>query len=47
MHGEIILQLIPKFQRDFPRNLHHSVRMLKVTKRNSNVRVKFGNSGHA
>ena len=33
MYGEIILQLIREFQRDFPRKLQHSVGMLKVTKR--------------
>ena len=38
LYGEIILQLICNFQRDFPRNLQHS---LKVTKWNSNVCFKF------
>ena len=46
MHGEIILQLIHKFQRDFPRKLLHSIGMLKVTKRISNVHFSFATSGH-
>ena len=29
MYGEIILQLIREFQRDFSRNLQHSVGMLQ------------------
>ena len=45
MYGEIILQLIREFQRDFPGKLQHSVGMLKVTKRISNV--YFATSGHA
>ena len=47
MYGEIIWQLIRKFQRDFPRKLQHSVGMLKVTKRISNVHFSFASSGHA
>ena len=47
MYGDIILQLIREFQRYFPRNLQHSVRMLKITKRNQNGRFSFANSGHA
>ena len=31
MYGDIILQLIREFQRHFPRNLRHSVGMLKIT----------------
>ena len=46
VYGEIILQSIHDFQRDFTRNVQHSVGMLKVTKRNSNVHLKFANSGH-
>ena len=30
MYGDIILQLIGEFQRYFPRNLQHSVGMLKL-----------------
>ena len=37
MDGEIVLQLIHDFQRDFPRNLQHSVGLLKVT--NLQIRV--------
>ena len=40
-------QLIREFQRYFPRNLEHSVGMLKITKRNWNVRFSFAISGHA
>ena len=47
MYGEISLQLIREFQRDFPRKLQHSVGMLKVTKRISNVHFSFATSGHA
>ena len=47
MYGDIILQLIREFQRKFPRNLRHSVGMLKITKRNQNVRFSFAISGHA
>ena len=46
MYGEIILQLIQDFQRDFLKNLQHSVQMLEVTKRNLNVYFKFANVGH-
>ena len=46
-YGEIILQLIREFQRDFPRKLQHSVGTLKVTKRISNVHFSFATSGHA
>ena len=47
MYGEIIWQLIREFLSDFPRKLHHSVGMLKVTKRISNVHFSFASSGHA
>ena len=47
MYGEIILQLIREFQRDFQRNLQHPVGMLKVTKRISNVHFSFATLGHA
>ena len=47
MYGDVILQLIRKFQRHFPRNLQHSVGMLKITKRNQDVRFSFAISGHA
>ena len=47
MYGEIILQLIREFQRDFPRKLQHFVGMLKVTKRISNVHFIFATSGNA
>ena len=47
MYGDIILQLIREFQRHFPRNGQHSVVTSKITKRNSNVRFSFANSGHA
>ena len=47
MYGEIILQIIRKFQRDFPRKLQHSVGMLKITKKISNVHFSFAASGHA
>ena len=47
MYDDIILQLIHEFQRYFPRNLEHSVGMLKITKRNLNVRFSFAISGHA
>ena len=47
VYGEIILQLICDFQRDFPRNFQYSIGILKVTKRNWNVCFKFENSGHA
>ena len=47
MYGEIILQLIREFQRDFPRKLQHSVGMLKVAERISNVHFSFATSGHA
>ena len=47
MNGEIILQLIREFQRDLPRKPQHSVGMLKVTKRRSNVHFSFATSGHA
>ena len=47
MYGDIILQLIHEFQRQFPRNLRHSVGMSKITKRNQNVRFSFAISGHA
>ena len=46
MCGEIILQLIREFQRDIPRKLQHSIGMLKVTKRISNVQFSFETSGH-
>ena len=46
MYGEIILQLIREFQRDFPRKCQHSIGMLKVTKRISNVHFSFATSGH-
>ena len=46
VYGEIILKLIRDFQIDFPGNLQHSNGILKVTKRNLNVRFKFTNSGH-
>ena len=47
VYGEISLQLIREFRRDFLRNLQLSIGMLKVIKGNSNVRFKFANSGHA
>ena len=47
MYGEIILQLIREFQRGFLRKLQHSVGMLKVTKRISNVHFSFATSGQA
>ena len=47
MYGEIIYQLIREFQSDSPRKLQHSVGMLKVTKRISNVHFSFDSSGHA
>ena len=47
MYGEIILQLTSEIQRVFPRKLQHSVGMLKVTKRISNVHFSFATSGHA
>ena len=51
MYGEIIWQLtrefLSDFLSDFPRKLQHSVGMLKVTKRISNVRFSFASSGHA
>ena len=46
MYGEIVWQLIRKFQSDIPRKLQHSVGMLKVTKRISNVHFSFASSGH-
>ena len=47
MYGEIIWQLIREFHSDFPTKLQHSVGMLKVTKRISNVHFSFASSGHA
>ena len=47
MYGEIIWQLIREFLSDFPRKLQHSVGMLKVTERISNVHFSFASSGHA
>ena len=47
MYGEIILQLSFEVHRDLPRIHQHSVGMLKVTKRNPNVRSKYTNSDHA
>ena len=47
VYGKIILQLIHKVQRDFPRKLQHSVGMLKVTKRILNVHFSFAISGHS
>ena len=47
MYGEIIWQLIRECQSDFPRKLQHSVGMLKVTKRISNVHFSLASSGHA
>ena len=47
MYGDVVLRLIREFQRDFPRNLQHSVGMFKSTKRNSNVCFNFGTLGHA
>ena len=47
MYGEIVWQLIREFQSDFPRKRQHSVGMLKVTKRISNVHFSFASSGHA
>ena len=47
MYGEISLQLIREFQKDFPRKLHYSVGMLKVTRRISNVHFSFAASGYA
>ena len=47
VYGEIILQIIREFQRDFPRKLQHSIRILEVTKRILNVHFSFATSGHA
>ena len=47
MYGEIIWQLIREFLSDFARKLPHSVGMLKVTKRITNVHFSFAISGHA
>ena len=47
MYGEIVWQLIREIQSDFARKLQHSVGMLKVTKRISNVHFSFASSGHA
>ena len=47
MRGEIILQLIGEFQRDFSRKRQYSVGMLKVTKRISNFRFSFATTYHA
>ena len=41
MYGEIFLQLIRKFERDFPRKLQCSVGMLQDTKRILNVHFSF------
>ena len=46
MYGEIILQLIREFQRDFLSKLQHSVGTLKVTKRISNVHFSFVTSDY-
>ena len=46
MYGEIILQLICKFQIDFSRKLQHPVGMLKGTKRILNDHFSFATSGH-
>ena len=46
MYGEIIWQLIREFLSKFPRKLPHSVGMLKVTKRITNVHFSFAISGH-
>ena len=47
MYGEIFWQLIRECQSDFPRKLQHSVGMLKVTKRISNVHFSLASSVHA
>ena len=41
MYGEIMLQLIREFQRDFPRKLQHSVGMLKVTEEDFECSFQF------
>ena len=40
-------QLMRLFRKDFQRNVQHSIQMLDITKRNSNVHFVLENTGHA
>ena len=42
----LFLQLMHLFRKDFQRNIQHSIKMLDITKRNSNVHFILGKTGH-
>ena len=48
-HGkyfESFIQFMRLFQKDFQRNVQHSIQMPDITERNSNVHFILGNTGH-